>query len=361
MALITAPELVTSSRPMAGSISPSATAASGAWWHRVQAALLVAGILLEGTLIVRPEIGLNLLWNVLIPLAPTLIVVAPGVWRNVCPMATLSLLPRYLCVSHGLVPSRRTTDVLGLLGVCALFLIVPLRHLSLDLSGPMTALMLLVAASFAFALGIAFEWRSGWCTSLCPIHPVEKLYGFAPLITVGNARCQSCRKCTIPCPDSTQSMTPLVTGPSPLAKGLGHLLVGGFVGFIWGWFRLPDYPGPVGGNEILAAYLWPFGGAAASLSAYAILRQLRCFGRGREVLPRIFATAAVSTYYWYRLPALGGFGPQPGTGMLYDLTSVLPAWAPQVSHLLTTAFFVWFLLMRSHPKASWMIRPAVQR
>ena len=38
----------------------------------------------------------------------------------------------------------------------------------------MTALMLLIAAGIAFALGIAFEWRSGWCASLCPIHPVEK-------------------------------------------------------------------------------------------------------------------------------------------------------------------------------------------
>lgn len=332
-----------------------------AHWHTVQGLALAGAVLLVGLLIVRPATGIAILWNILIPAAPALLVVAPGLWRNLCPMATLSLLPRYLCISYEIMLPRRWAALLSLMSVLALVMIVPLRHLVLDVSGPWTALMLLLAALIAFSLGIAFEWRSGWCTSLCPIHPVEKLYGFAPALTVGNARCQSCCKCTTPCPDSTQSMTPLVTGPSRLARGLGHILVGGFVGFIWGWFRLPDFVGPIGAGEIVAAYLWPFGGAASSFAVYAALWRWCRSRQAREVLPRAFATAAVSTYYWYRLPALGGFGPQPGTGMLYDLTSVLPAWAPQVSHLLTTAFFVWFLLMRSHPKASWMIRPAVQR
>ena len=38
-------------------------------------------------------------------------------------------------------------------------------------------------------------------------------------------------------------------------------------------------------------------------------------------LPKVFAAAAVCTYYWYRLPALAGFGPHPGTGLLVDLTA----------------------------------------
>ena len=362
MTTITIPEVadaarraIESPRPAVAAVWPCST-----WWHRVQAVLLVAGVVLEGTLIVRPEIGVIILWNVLIPVAPALLVIAPGLWRNICPMATLSLLPRYLCLSHELVPSRWAADLLALLGFLALLLIVPLRHLALDISGPATALMLLLAATVAFALGIAFEWRSGWCTSLCPIHPVEKLYGFAPALTVGNARCQSCAKCSTPCPDSTQAMTPLVTGPSRLAKWLGQVLVGGFVGFIWGWYRLPDYPGPVATNDILAAYLWPLGGGAASLVAYAALRRQCRSRQARALLPRVFAAAAVSTYYWYRLPALVGYGPHPGTGMLYDLTGALPAWAPLASHLMTSAFFAWFLLLRARPKASWMVRPELQ-
>jgi hypothetical protein len=74
------------------------------------------------------------------------------------------------------------------------------------------------------------------------------------------------------------------------------------------------------------------------------------------VLVRVFAAAAVSTYYWYRIPALAGFGPHPGTGQLCDLTAVLPD-LPMVSHVVTTAFFVWFLVIRGSSGLSWMMRP----
>lgn len=332
-----------------------------AWWHRAQAVLLCAGIVLFGLLILRPALGLTLLWNILIPVAPALIVIAPGIWRNVCPMATLSLLPRYLCISHQIIPSRRAAATLAVLAMTALLLIVPLRHLSLNVSGPMSALMLLVAAFVAFGAGIAFEWRSGWCTSLCPIHPVEKLYGFAPAVTVQNARCQSCRKCTLPCPDSTRSMTVLVTPPTKLQRSLGHGLTGGFVGFIWGWFQIPDYPATVGMPEIVAAYLWPFGCAAITLVIYlGLRRRWRISHEKARILPKAFAAAAVSTYYWYRLPALVGFGPHPGSGLLIDLTETLPYWMPWLSQLLTTSFFIWFLLFRPGSRTGWMARPAIE-
>jgi len=71
---------------------------------------------------------------------------------------------------------------------------------------------------------------------------------------------------------------------------------------------------------------------------------------------KVFATAAVSTYYWYRIPALAGFGPYPGTGLLYDLSGVLPD-ISLISHVLTTLFFVWFLLVRNNPGISWLKRP----
>ncbi len=329
-----------------------------ACWRGVQNLLLLAGASLVWLLLFRPAIGLTVMWNMLIPVAPALIVVAPGLWRNVCPMATVSLLPRYLDWSGGRILSRRSAGLLGLISVSALFLIVPLRHISLNTDGPMTALMLVVAAAVAMATGIAFERRSGWCTSLCPIHPVEKLYGFAPAITVGNMRCDCCGKCTTPCPDSTRSMTSVMTGPEPIARWVGHGLTGGFVGFVWGWYQVPDYQGPIGTMEIVASYLWPFGCASVSLLAYLGARKWLCRSQSaRNTLVRVFAAAAVSTYYWYRIPALVGFGLYPDTGLLYDLTGVLPDWAPLISHALTTSFFAWFLMLRQSPNASWMVRP----
>ncbi len=343
----------------AGSASPAPGSAALAYWRGAQNVLLAAGVLLVGLLLFVPAIGLAIMWNILIPVAPALVVVAPGLWRNICPMATVSLLPRRFGLSRGRTPSRRLAGLLGLASVSALFLIAPLRHLSLNTDGPMTALMLVLAAGIAVAMGIAFEWRSGWCGSLCPIHPVEKLYGFAPAITVGNRRCDCCAKCTTPCPDSTRSMTAVITGPAQLDRWIGHGLTGSFVGFVWGWYQLPDYHGPIGTAEILAGYLWPFGCAAVSLTIYAAARKWLCRSKSaRNTLVRVFAVAAVSTYYWYRIPALVGFGPFPDTGLLWDLTGVLPSWTPAISRTLTTSFFAWFLILRRSPNASWMVRPS---
>jgi hypothetical protein len=44
--------------------------------------------------------------------------------------------------------------------------------------------------------------------------------------------------------------------------------------------------------------------------------------------------------------------------MLVDLRGTLPEWFPMASHLLTTALFAWWLLLRGPGKRSWASRPA---
>jgi ferredoxin len=331
--------------------------ASRIYWSVAQYAVLLAGAVLIALLLSKPEIGLLIMWNMLIPVAPALIVVAPGLWRNICPMATFSLLPRRLGFSLQIIPSRREAALLSATGLLALLLIVPLRHISLNTDGPMTALMLLLSAVAAISMGTLFEWRSGWCNSLCPIHPAEKIYGLSPAITIRNARCITCKNCTSPCPDSRRSMNPTITGPTPVEKYAGHIMIGSFAGFIWGWYRLPDFHGVVGMAEIISAYFWPYACALLSLAIYAAARAWICRSKSDyAVLVKIFATAAVSTYYWYRIPALAGFGPHPGTGLLCDLTGVLPD-ITLISHILTTSFFVWYLLIRENTGTSWLKRP----
>jgi len=328
-----------------------------AYWRRTQYVLLLLGMVLLAMLLYRPALGLNIMWNGLIPMAPALIVIAPGLWRNICPMATFSLLPHRLGISKRKTLPRRWAAILSFIGLSALFAIVPLRHLSLDTNGPLTALMLVLSALVAISLGMAFEWRSGWCNALCPIHPVEKLYGQTPAITLPNMRCDECRNCTTPCPDSTRSMNPSVTGSTLIEQATAHLMIGGLAGFIWGWYRLPDFHGTVDMGEIVSAYAWPLGGALVSLAIYTSAYQwVYRSSAAHRLLVKLFATAAVCIYYWYRIPALTGFGPNPGTGMLLDLTGSLP-YLPLLSRGLTTSFFVWFLLLRKDAGASWMTRP----
>src|SRR5690349_1910909 len=75
-------------------------------WQFAQVMALAAGIFIWGALILKPTLGLHLLWNVLIPIAPALFVLAPGVWRNLCPLGTLSLAPSHFGLSQGKLPSR---------------------------------------------------------------------------------------------------------------------------------------------------------------------------------------------------------------------------------------------------------------
>ncbi len=330
-----------------------------AFWNAAQFVLLAVGAALVWLLAFRPAAGIAIMWNIFIPAAPALVTLVPGLWRNICPMATFNLLPRRLGLSRRWKMPERLAAWLGLVSVAALFAIVPLRHICLNINGPATAIMLLSAAAIAMSMGFLFEWRSGWCTSLCPIHPVEKLYGSAPAFSFQNARCALCAQCTTPCPDSTPSMTPLSVAPHalPLQITVGEFMAGSFFGFVWGWYQVPDYLGAIGWREIAAAYLWPFGGALVSFAAFKAIRWLAAGIPGASrIVQRAFAAAAVSTYYWYRIPALTGFDPR--SGVLYDVTAHLPAWFPLASHIATTAFFFWFLVIRQVRGVSWQKRPA---
>jgi hypothetical protein len=78
---------------------------------------------------------------------------------------------------------------------------VVLRRLGLDCSGPLSALLLFGAMGSAFAGGLALKGKSGWCSSICPLLPVQRIYGQTPLVTIANAHCQPCVGCVKNCYD----------------------------------------------------------------------------------------------------------------------------------------------------------------
>ncbi|HZR88640.1 MAG TPA: ferredoxin [Bradyrhizobium sp.] len=338
---------VAATRYSSGSAASSRTVTPEARrvWVGLQAALFVIGVVLVGLLLFWPTVGLALMWNLLIPVAPALVTIAPGLWRNICPMATTHMLPQKLGIAQNMKMPEWGAAALGTTSVVLLFIVVPMRRIGLNADGTMTAIMLLSAACVAFTMGSLFEMRSGWCTSLCPIHPVERLYGTNPAVSFKNARCNLCEACSNPCPDSTPEMTPTQTGPTRIQQWLGNFVVGSFPGFVWGWYQVPDHaPQDVGMPEIFAAYAWSFGAALVTYLLFRIGEHLlHDRQEARTMMHRIFAAAAISTYYWYRLP-----GP----------AFLLPDWFPTVSHLITTPFFFWFLVLRA-PKASWLTRPVM--
>jgi hypothetical protein len=316
----------------------------------------VASFILFISLWIKPTIGLNALWNVLIPVAPALFVFAPGFWRNICPLSSTSVFLQRFKLSSPKKLSPRWQDRLTLLSLLSLLMLVPLRHILLDNNGIATTMTLASLAFIAILMGLFFEMKSGWCATLCPVHPVEKLYGTTPLFSTLNTHCKTCVQCVLFCSDSIPQVTPYTGEKRTLRKWTGTLTVGGFAGFIWGWFQVPNYTGTEGWKQLETTYGYPLLGFLISLTFYLILRQLFS-EKYYFLLTRIFAALAVSCYYWYRLPALVGFGLFPGDGQLMDLRHTLPHYFPQLSHLFTTTLFFWWCLVQNHSKQSWEIRP----
>ena len=71
-------------------------------WHALRVLSVAAAAGLAVLLVLRPEQGLFLLWQLVIPIVPAVFLVAPGLWRNACPLAALNQLPRLAGFTKGL-------------------------------------------------------------------------------------------------------------------------------------------------------------------------------------------------------------------------------------------------------------------
>lgn len=328
------------------------TAPRRVFWRVLQGAFFGVGVVILAALFLRPELGLHLLWNVLIPVAPALLVLAPGLWRNVCPMGTASLLPYHAKLSRRIPVSERWQSILLAVAVLLLLVIVPLRHVALDRSGVITGTVLLAVAFLAGGLGFVFDTRSAWCSGLCPVYPVEMLYGAKPLVTVRNARCRTCSKCVAPCRDSKDAMTPQDASRRGPGRWAALLLVGGFPGFIIGWYQVPTWEPAEGIYHLPEAYAWPMGGLVISLVLFLAL--LTALPRTQAWLTTLFAAAAVGAYYWFKAPVMIGLG-DPGAALV-DLSAVLPDWTIWPLRAGVVLLFAALLLVPRRPRP-WSLQP----
>ncbi len=322
-------------------------------WPVLQAVVLALGTTIVALLLLQPRTGLFLLWDVLIPVAPLLLAVAPGVWRNLCPLATFSLAPRQLGLSRALRPDARWQGRLLAGAVLLLLLIVPLRPVILDHDGVITGVVLLVVAALAAGLGTVLDWKGAWCSGLCPVHPVELLYGSNPLASVGNSQCRTCTQCTSPCRDARNGINPLSATRDPSGRAAGWFLIGLFPGFVWGWYQVPERAQALTASYILAAYAWPLLSGAVTLLLFALVYGLVPAARRKAL--QLWAAAAISTYYWFKLPVMLGL---QGNHPLLDLNGVLPAWAVWPARIAPALFFTWLLVLRTGQPGLWAFRPA---
>jgi len=235
-----------------------------------------------------------------------------------------------------------------------------MRHILFNSNATATAVLLVLLSIVAVLSGFYYDWKSAWCAGMCPVHQVEKLYGTQGIKPFLNAHCGQCHNCSIPCPDSSSMSFSANKQSCSYGSRYTWLFCGGFPGFIWGWFQVPDYEAISSLYQLAYTYAFPSLGFLISLMIFWICSKILSGYAGRFLI-KTFTALAVSMYYWYRIPALVGFGVYPGDGMLYDLTGVMPSFVPTLIALVVSVFFFWWFLGRRDRKHTWLIRPEYAR
>lgn len=269
-------------------------------WDVARAVSFAAALALCSSLLVAPRVGLVLFWGLLIPLLPLLFFIAPGFWRNVCPLATSNQAPRRL----GFQRARSLPPVVRAYGflipVAAFLALVPARKVLFDSNGLALGILLLAMLALAFAGGIAFKGKSGWCSSFCPLLPVQRVYGQTPFLVVRNSHCEPCVGCAKNCYDFNPHVAQLadLSDDDPYRGAYRKIFAGAFPGLV-----LAFYTTSAGsGWGILEMYgrfgVFVLGGIGAFFLLDSLIRV------SSAALAVFFGAAALDIYYWFNWPLL---------------------------------------------------------
>jgi NADPH-dependent 2,4-dienoyl-CoA reductase/sulfur reductase-like enzyme/ferredoxin len=270
-------------------------------WIGIRAGFFVLALLLIVALIVWPGWTLSVWWGIVIPLVPLLFFVAPGLWRNICPLATTNQTPRLFGFTRGLTMPKAVADRLYLVPVILLLGLIPARKALFNENGTALAVLLLSVGAAAFAGGLAFKGKSGWCSSICPLLPIQRLYGQTPFATVRNSHCEPCVGCTKNCFDFNLEVAQLadIYDEEPFWSGYRRFFAGAFPGLVLGFFLIAA---PHGDHGILRMYgefaVYVLASLGLFFAADTLLRVSPAF------VPTVFAAMAITTYYWYVIPRL---------------------------------------------------------
>ena len=267
-------------------------------WPLARFVSVLGAIALGAVLVTRPDDGLFVFWQLLVPLLPLVFLVAPGLWRNVCPMAAVNQVPRVLGITRGLrLPGWLERHGFGI-GLLVFLAVVASRPLLFDSSAQAVAVLIGAVLGAALIGGLAFKGKSGFCGSVCPLRPVQGLYGQEPITKVENSHCRPCVGCVSNCPDL---MPGRFFGEDLRAEEgrpgrYRRLLAGALPGFILAVYTLPDEPVPVATYLTVAVFM------LASLGSFFLLESL---SRGRvERVAALYAAVSFGLFYWYNVPVL---------------------------------------------------------
>ncbi len=197
---------------------------------------------------------------------------------------------------------------------------VSLRHPLFNHSGLAVASLALCALFAAFIGGVFFKGRSGWCGTFCPLAPIQKLYGQAPLVMVKNSYCQPCLGCQSNCYDFNPNAAIFsdVYDKDPWWADKRRYFAAALPGLIIGFFNA-SLPMEQGIYTYYISIILPI---FASLGLFQTLTNFT--GLSIYKIVSLFGMGALGIFYWYALPLmLSGFNEVFGLSIPDVLISVI--------------------------------------
>ncbi len=264
-------------------------------WHGVRIGSVVLYLALCVGLWFRPAGGQFWFFKVIVPLLPILFFTAPGLWRNICPLAAANQTPRVRGFTKAFTPPDWLRRYGALISIFLFFGITSTRIAFFNASAPGLSILLSLTILNAFVAGWMFKGKSGWCSSICPLLPLQRAYGQTPFAMVPNSHCQPCVGCTKNCYDFRPSVAYQADlhDPDPQWSAPRKLFVSALPGFVLGFFLLVSHTG----IALPEVYLRL---AAFFLGSVGLFYFVQAFtGLESSLIVAFWAATAISIFYWF--------------------------------------------------------------
>src|SRR3954454_11050887 len=263
-------------------------------WQAVRIVSVLAYLALCVALFVRPAGGLFVFFGVIVPLLPITFFVAPGLWRNICPLAAANQVPRVLGFTRALTTPEGFRRRAFLVALVLFFGIAGARLALFNGSGLATGVLLSVIIASAFVGGLLFKGKSGWCSQICPLLPLQRVDGQTPFVRVPNSHCRPCVACTKDCYDfqPISAYQADLHEDDPVWTGPRKLFVAALPGFVLGFFTLLHSTAPVWSVYGQLA-LFFLGSVGIFFAVQALLP------RSTAVTIAVWGAAAINIFYWF--------------------------------------------------------------
>lgn len=275
-------------------------------WRLVQLISVSIVLICIVGLFIKPQATLFFIWFVLIPVVPLLLFIAPSLWRNLCPIAAINQLPRMAGAGENISIPAWFSAYSGAISIFLFVLIVSCRKILFNDNAIALACLLMFILFMAMFMGIRYKGKSGWCSSICPMLPVERLYGQAPFIEVAHSYCQPCIGCTKQCGDLKlrlqSSRLPIIRSPrdkNPAAYLVFFASI--FPGFIFAYYLTPDSI-MMDWLEIGRMYAYFLVFCSISAGFFFLVKVLLRLPVRKIII--LYAAVAFNMYYWFNAPII---------------------------------------------------------